>query len=132
MNLRIKSRLDRIGFSMLIIVIAVFISVALFNRKKLRSNHLFTVGVIVNCDYKLRSVGDIFIKYKYIVDANIYVNKVSNSDISIQDCQDNYIGKSFPIAYHPVDKTLNQLFLSWDRLVKYDESVADTFKKYFR
>lgn len=87
---------------------------ASYVREKLEIEHIFTNGRVTECRFVLRSGGKISLEYEYKIGGILKYDSKLTNEITERNCNEHFIGKTFPVIYHPEDQSLSRMLFSPD------------------
>lgn len=78
---------------------------------KRKENHIVGSGIITSCKILYKNGGAVGIGFKYDVGNKTLMGSASRTDIDINICESEFLGKTFPIIYPSDDITFSIMLL---------------------
>ncbi|PQJ11719.1 hypothetical protein CJD36_007955 [Flavipsychrobacter stenotrophus] len=111
-GLKMNPKTSRILFSLFLTVIVLGIIYFLYQRCQLLKNHKITIGKVIECRFLSKSGGSISLVYEYQVDAFNNIRSKTENLIPLNDCNEHFIGKTFPVIYNPENKSFASMLIT--------------------
>ena len=86
------------------------------------------LGIVTECKFLPKSGGRIGIEYQYCVNSKIFNNSSTRVGINTRSCNDNFVGKKFPVLYNPENNNWSTLLMTPLDFKAYNLSFPDSLK----
>lgn len=121
-------RLNKIGTALTLIFLVGIIVWGIHDRIKLNKNFKLTTATITNCQFLIKSGGKTKATYEYYVGHVKYSRGSRRSELTVKLCNEHFLGKTFPVVYHPDDIPLSALLIFPDDFKRFDYAFPDSLK----